>query len=151
MRMKRIQIGMMLSALLLLMACTEKEAVLPEAGTLDFRIETRAEGGEGTQKVRLYVADRRPELDIFINPLCLYCPPEWQMDLTAPDASGKTSYSLSNLLAQWYKFAFVCVPQEVVYTANGNDGFSLDFTQQWLDYSPVLSQSNQTDVKDRSI
>jgi len=151
MRMKRIQIGMMLSALLLLMACTEKEAVLPEAGTLDFRIETRAEGGEGTQKVRLYVADRRPELDIFINPLCLYCPPEWQMDLTAPDASGKTSYSLSNLLAQWYKFAFVCVPQEVVYTANGNDGFSLDFTQQWLDYSPVLSQPDQTDVKDRSI
>ena len=151
MRMKRIQIGMMLSALLLLMACTEKEAVLPEAGTLDFRIETRAEGGEGTQKVRLYVADRRPELDIFINPLCLYCPPEWQMDLTAPDASGKTSYSLSNLLAQWYKFAFVCVPQEVVYTANGNDGFSLDFTQQWLDYSPVLSQPDQTDAKDRSI
>ena len=130
-------------------ACTDTEVVVSEAGSCSFRIDTRAESSH--QKVRLYVADRRPELDVFVNPLCLYNPPEWQFDLAQPDAEGKTSYFLEGLLAQWYKLAFVCVPENVEYKTMGTGSASLDFTQQWLDYTPVLSQSNQTDATDRSI
>ena len=124
----------LMGAMLVMASCTEKEVASPEVGTLEFQVDTRAEGTAGTQKVRLYVVDRRPELDVFTNPLCLYCPPEWQMDLDSPDASGKTAYILDHLLAQWYKFAFVCVPSEVKYAG----AESLDFTRQWLDYYAVL-------------
>lgn len=140
-----------LAASLLLGACTHDDAPLsPEEQTAaaTFRIATRAEGDdehltplpEG-QKARLYVGDRRQEGEqkdiVYFNQ---------QVDIT------NDRYTLTNMLPQWYKLAFISVPDKTdgpKVTLPIPEGDS-EFNTIELDYSPVLNVQEQ-DGEDNSL
>ena len=107
--------GWGLSLLLTFAACSDEESnVTTQEGnaTMTFRLSTRAEGDEATsteQHTHLYVAERLSEHSGIDedNPMGgteipLYCDKDFTIE--------GNSYSVTNLLGQWYKFAFVCVP-----------------------------------------
>lgn len=134
--------GWGLGLLLALAACSDEETNLaPQEGnaTMTFRLSTRAdeEGAASTeQHTHLYVAERLSEHsgiddttgDVEIP---LYCDKDFTIE--------GNSYSVTNLLGQWYKFAFVCVPfADMLNPVTGND-----FNTYYIDYEPVLKY--QTD------
>lgn len=133
----------------LLAACEEKRPLAGggEAGSLTFKVmnrtgtETVASPSVG-QGVRLYVADRRPEM----NDCSLYCPQEWRYDLTT--GGGAVTYTLSDMLPQWYKMAFICAPQLDGVFPSIEDH---DFTHLYIDYSPVLSLPVQQPAEDLAV
>ena len=105
--------GWGLGLLLALAACSDEETNLaPQEGnaTMTFRLSTRAdeEGAASTeQHTHLYVAERLSEHSGIDNTtgdveIPLYCDKDFTIE--------GNSYSVTNLLGQWYKFAFVCVP-----------------------------------------
>lgn len=111
-----------------------------------FKIESRADGTETLtdECLRMFIADRRQEHD---NTEALHCGEDWRIDLNT------NSYELSGMTAQWYKFAFVSVPN-----CTGVDGKSLftvaeeadvktcDFNELAIDYAPVL-EAQVTEAK----
>lgn len=113
-----------------------------------FRISTRAEGGL-SDLTRLYVAERTGEHD---NDESLHC--SLVADITEPSADGSgLVYSLTGMTAQWYKFAFVSVPDGVSYQGGSISGEQMlkyegkeslpegedcDFSKVYIDFSPVL-------------
>lgn len=115
-----------------------------------FKIESRADGTETLtdECLRMFIADRRQEHD---NTEALHCGEDWRIDLTT------NSYELSGMTAQWYKFAFVSVPNcagvdgKFLFTvAEGADEKTCDFNKLAIDYAPVLKaqqkESNKTSV-----
>lgn len=120
-----------------------------------FKIESRADGTETLtdECLRMFIADRRQEHD---NTEALHCGEDWRIDLTT------NSYELSGMTAQWYKFAFVSVPncaevdgKSLFTVAEGADEKTCDFNELAIDYAPVLEaqvtepqqkESNRTSV-----
>lgn len=121
-----------------------------------FKIESRADGTETLtdECLRMFIADRRQEHD---NTEALHCGEDWRIDLTT------NSYELSGMTAQWYKFAFVSVPdlegivngKSLFTVANEADKNTCDFNELAIDYAPVLKaqvteakqkESNRTSV-----
>ena len=105
--------------LLALAACSDEETNLaPKEGhaTMTFRLSTRAEGDDGSG-----MDDETGDVQI-----PLYCDKDFAIE--------GDEYSVTNLLGQWYKFAFVCVPLESMLHADGND-----FNMYYIDYEPVLT------------
>lgn len=128
-----------LAAALLLVACHDDNAPATEEGTAKatFRIYTRANVSPGTdQQAALYVAERRQEDEQDE----LYC--------SARHDVGNGSYLLENLGGQWYKLAFVCVPNSVTLPDIPADHA---FNNLLLDYTPVLKKQNQQEDADLAI
>ena len=147
--------GWGLSLLLTFAACSDEESnVTTQEGnaTMTFRLSTRAEGDEATsteQHTHLYVAERLSEHSGIDedNPMGgteipLYCDKDFTIE--------GNSYSVTNLLGQWYKFAFVCVPdlEEVKGTDDemgkrkmlfvSDKNAATNFNGYYVNYSPVL-------------
>ena len=119
-----------LAALLTATACTHDDApggTAEGTASASFHITTRADGttniGQG-QHAWLYLAERLPELP---NGKQLYC------DHRYPVGSG--AYLIEGLTAQWYKLAFICLPQGVNAPTVDNNH---EFNDYVIDYSPVL-------------
>ena len=136
--------GWGLGLLLALAACSDEETNLaPQEGNaiMTFRLSTRAgeEGAASTeQHTYLYVAERLSEHSGIDenNPMGgteipLYCDKDFTIE--------GNSYSVTNLLGQWYKFAFVCVPfADMLNHVTGND-----FNTYYIDYKPVLDYQTE--------
>lgn len=145
----------------MLSGCTNDSDVLPEGegGTMTFQLSTRAGNGIGEeQQVRLFVAERAQEHSGFpgeVHPapdqdgeIPDYEQPEEDLHVVETIDLGGSSYQVTGLYGQWYKFAFVCTP-----TIEGKELFgpeteankepNHDFGECYIDYKPVLEhQSN---------
>ena len=130
--------GWGLGLLLALAACSDEETNLaPKEGhaTMTFRLSTRTdeEGAASTeQHTHLYVAERLSEHSGIDNTtgdvkIPLYCDKDFTIE--------GNSYSVTNLLGQWYKFAFVCVPFADMLKAEEEN-----FNEYYIDYSSVLTE-----------
>lgn len=133
--------------------CSNNDSPAADEGQVQavFKIESRADGTEtlADECLRMFIADRRQEHD---NTEALHCGEDWRIDLTT------NSYELSGMTAQWYKFAFVSVPdlegivngKSLFTVANGADEKTCDFNELAIDYVPVLeaqqTESNKTSV-----
>ena len=158
-------------AAVMLSGCTNDSDVLPEGegGTMTFQLSTRAGNGIGEgQQVRLFVAERAQEHSGYpeiepdgddVNefhpyvpdgedPYEIYGQPEEDLHVVETIDLGGSSYQVTGLYGQWYKFAFVCTP-----TIEGKELFgpeteankepNHDFGECYIDYKPVLEhQSN---------
>lgn len=115
------------ATLLLATACQNEDTPAgPETQTASatFHIQTRA--GDGTHQTALYIAERKKEN----TQDELYCSDK-------KDIIGNT-YTLTDMTAQWYKLAFISVPQGVDLPEIPADSA---FNDLLLDYSPVLDQT----------
>ena len=154
-------IKLIVSAAVMLSGCTNDSDVLPEGegGTMTFQLSTRAGNGIGEgQQVRLFVAERAQEHSGFpgeVHPapdqdgeIPDYEQPEEDLHVVETIDLGGSSYQVTGLYGQWYKFAFVCTP-----TIEGKELFgpeteankepNHDFGECYIDYKPVLEhQSN---------
>lgn len=132
--------------------CSENDSPAADEGQVQavFKIESRADGTETLtdECLRMFIADRRQEHD---NTEALHCGEDWRIDLTT------NSYELSGMTAQWYKFAFVSVPncagvdgKSLFTVAERADEKTCDFNELAIDYVPVLeaqqTESNKTSV-----
>ena len=119
-----------LAALLTATACTHDDApggTAEGTASASFHITTRADGTTGIgqgQHAWLYLAERLPELP---DDEQLYC------DQCYDVSNG--SYLIEGLTAQWYKLAFICLPQGVKAPTVDSDH---EFNDYVIDYSPVL-------------
>ena len=145
-------------AAVMLSGCTNDSDVLPEGegGTMTFQLSTRAGNGIGEgQQVRLFVAERAQEHSGFpeivpdypddVNefhpyvpdgedPYEIYGQPEEDLHVVETIDLGGSSYQVTGLYGQWYKFAFVCVPfADMLNPVTGND-----FNTYYIDYEPAL-------------
>ena len=158
--------GWGLGLLLALAACSDEETNLaPQEGnaTMTFRLSTRAdeEGAASTeQHTHLYVAERLSEHSGINNTtgdveIPLYCDKDFVVD--------GNEYSVTNLLGQWYKFAFVCVPdldevkgmgEEMLFKRyNAETQKNEDFNNYFVFYKPVLEyqQDNYEKVAEQDL
>lgn len=168
-------------AAVMLSGCTNDSDVLPEGegGTMTFQLSTRAGNGIGEgQQVRLFVAERaqehsgypeiEPEEDIDVDefhpyvpdgedPYEIYGQPEEDLHVVETIDLGGSSYQVTGLYGQWYKFAFVCTP-----TIEGKELFGPEteadkepnhnFGECYIDYEPVLEyQSNLNAAQDEDL
>lgn len=148
---KQIIIGLTLVALMAV-GCSKNDSPATDERQVQavFRIESRADGTEtlADECLRMFIADRRQEHD---NTEALHCGEDWRIDLNT------NSYGLSGMTAQWYKFAFVSVPncagvdgKSLFTVAEGADEKTCDFNKLAIDYAPVLeaqqTESNRTSV-----
>lgn len=134
--------------------CSENDSPAADEGQVQavFKIESRADGTETLtdECLRMFIADRRQEHD---NTEALHCGEDWRIDLTT------NRYELSGMTAQWYKFAFVSVPnctrKSLFTVANGADKNTCNFNELAIDYALVLEvqvteaqqpESNRTSV-----
>ena len=157
-------------AAVMLSGCTNDSDVLPEGegGTMTFQLSTRAGNGIGEgQQVRLFVAERAQEhsgypvlpgntnMDQFHptvpddaeDPYEIYGQPEEDLHVVETIDLGGSSYQVTGLYGQWYKFAFVCTPTvggELFGPETEADKEpNHDFGECYIDYEPVLEhQSN---------
>lgn len=131
-----------LAALMMLPACNnndevpavpaEKETVML-SGTV-----SRADGlGIPTgHQAKLYVAERKaedPQEELYCN--------------RVEDITGGT-YSLTGMLAQWYKLAFVSAPESVILPKEPSNHA---FNELIVDYSPVLENQDEYQSEDLAI
>lgn len=164
-------IKLIVSAAVMLSGCTNDSDVLPEGegGTMTFQLSTRAGNGIGEgQQVRLFVAERAqehsgyPEKDPVSpddvnefhpyvpdgeDPYEIYGQPEEDLHVVETIDLGGSSYQVTGLYGQWYKFAFVCTPKvggELFGPETEADKEpNHDFGECYIDYAPVLNyQSN---------
>lgn len=137
---------------LMAVGCSKNDSPATDEGQVQavFKIESRADGTEtlADECLRMFIADRRQEHD---NTEALHCGEDWRIDLNT------NSYELSGMTAQWYKFAFVSVPncagvdgKSLFTVAEGADEKTCDFNELAIDYAPVLeaqqTESNRTSV-----
>lgn len=127
-----------LAALLTATACTHDDApggTAEGTASASFHITTRADGttniGQG-QHAWLYLAERLPELP---NGEQLYCDHRYPV--------GNGAYFIENLTAQWYKMAFICLPQGVDAPTVDNNH---EFNDYMIDYNPVLTNQDTQDA-----
>lgn len=152
-------------AAVMLSGCTNDSDVLPEGegGTMTFQLSTRAGNGIGKgQQVRLFVAERAQEhsgypvlpgntnMDQFHptvpddaeDPYDIYRQPEEDLQVVETIDLGGSSYQVTGLYGQWYKFAFVCTPKvggELFGPeTEPNKEPNHDFGECYIDYAPVL-------------
>lgn len=151
-------------AAVMLSGCTNDSDVLPEGegGTMTFQLSTRAGNGIGEgQQVRLFVAERAQEHSGFpgeVHPapdqygeIPDYEQPEEDLHVVETIDLGGSSYQVTGLYGQWYKFAFVCTPK-VGGELFGPETENHDFGECYIDYKPVLEhQSNLNDVEDEDL
>ncbi len=137
---------LLLTALSASCSADEGEAVKEQA-TCSFKVRTRGTAttapNDAVQYTQLYVAERLQEHAADH----LHCATERRYPLT-----GGT-YALTDLYGQWYKFAFVCVPQ---WTDGGGANLlteetpvdkTCDFNKLLIDFSPVLTyQKNNVNI-----
>jgi len=153
----------------MLSGCTNDSDVLPEGegGTMTFQLSTRAGNGIGEgQQVRLFVAERAQEHSGFpgeVHPapdqygeIPDYEQPEEDLHVVETIDLGGSSYQVTGLYGQWYKFAFVCTPKvegELFGPETEADKEpNHDFGECYIDYEPVLNyQSNLNDVEDEDL
>ena len=134
----------------MLSGCTNDSDVLPEGegGTMTFQLSTRAGNGIGEgQQVRLFVAERAQEHSGFpgeVHPapdqdgeIPDYEQPEEDLHVVETIDLGGSSYQVTGLYGQWYKFAFVCTPK-VGGELFGPETENHDFGECYIDYAPVL-------------
>ena len=147
-------------AAVMLSGCTNDSDVLPEGegGTMTFQLSTRAGNGIGEgQQVRLFVAERAQEHSGFpgeVHPapdqygeIPDYEQPEEDLHVVETIDLGGSSYQVTGLYGQWYKFAFVCTPK-VGGELFGPETENHDFGECYIDYEPVLEhQSNLNAVE----
>ena len=130
------------AALVGLSACESEE--LPrentEAPCAVFHIESRAGAALQEEALRLFIADRREEHQL--NE-ALHCGKEDRIDLK------ENTYSIEKMVAQWYKFAFISVPDFANDETDGTKMFTVakdaspetcDFNQLVVDYAPILKR-----------
>ena len=149
-------LSLALASVAVFCSCSEKAATesadAGESAGMFFKAAKRQGGGSG-DLTRLYIAERLQEHD---NGEALHC--SMIVDLTPSSDGLSWSYSLTDMTAQWYKFAFVSVPDNISYSpgetgASGVvDGASMfsaedgcDFNSIVIDYSQVL-EAQQADV-----
>ena len=142
-------------AAVVLSGCTNDSDVLPEGegGTMTFQLSTRAGNGIGEgQQVRLFVAERAQEHSGFpgeVHPapdqdgeIPDYEQPEEDLHVVETIDLGGSSYQVTGLYGQWYKFAFVCTPTvggELFGPETEADKEpNHDFGECYIDYAPVL-------------
>lgn len=114
---------------------------------VSFRISARSDASQ-TSLTRLYVAERIGEHD---NGEDLHCC--LAEDITEVSSDGSSlAYSLTGMTAQWYKFAFISVPDAVRYGDDAISGAQMflydgvtslpeakcDFNRIYIDFEPVL-------------
>ena len=168
-------------AAVMLSGCTNDSDVLPEGegGTMTFQLSTRAGNGIGEgQQVRLFVAERAqehsgyPEKDPVSSddvnefhpyvpdgedPYEIYGQPEEDLHVVETIDLGGSSYQVTGLYGQWYKFAFVCTPtiegEELFGPKTEADGeANHNFGECYIDYKPVLEhQSNLNAAQDEDL
>lgn len=134
--MRKTVLYYMMLAVLFATSCTKEEmpAEGPEGAAL--HVEVRS-GTTGTHDVRLFLANRSKEH----NNDELHCPEEWRFDLTESATAGTYTYSLTDLLPQWYKMAFVAVPHiegQTLFSEETPGENTCDFNKLLIDYSPAL-------------
>lgn len=134
--MRKTVLYYMMLAVLFATSCTKEEmpAESPEGAAL--HVEVRS-GTTGTHDVRLFLANRSKEH----NNDELHCPEEWRFDLTESATTGTYTYSLTDLLPQWYKMAFVAVPHiegQTLFSEETPGENTCDFNKLLIDYSPAL-------------
>ena len=123
-----------LAALLTATACTHDDApggTTEGTASASFHITTRADGTTGIgqgQHAWLYLAERLPELP---DDEQLYCDQCYNVNNSA--------YLIEGLTAQWYKLAFICLPQGVKAPTVDSDH---EFNDYVIDYSPVLTNQD---------
>ena len=139
----------------MLSGCTNDSDVLPEGegGTMTFQLSTRAGNGIGEgQQVRLFVAERAQEHSGFpgeVHPepgqygeIPDYDQPEEDLHVVETIDLGGSSYQVTGLYGQWYKFAFVCTPtvggELFGPKTEANKEPNHDFGECYIDYAPVL-------------
>lgn len=128
------------AALVGLSACESEE--LPQGNTeapcAVFHIESRAGETLKEEALRLFIADRREEHQL--NE-ALHCGLNDRIDLK------ENTYSIEKIVAQWYKFAFISVPDFATDETDGTKMFTVakdaspetcDFNQLVVDYAPIL-------------
>ena len=149
-------LSLALASVAVFCSCSEKAATesadAGESAGMFFKAAKRQGGGSG-DLTRLYVAERLQEHD---NGEALHC--SMTVDLTLSSDGLSWSYSLTDMTAQWYKFAFVSVPDAISYsgdvsgvpvsgTIDGDRMFTsagtvntddCDFNNIVIDYSGVL-------------
>lgn len=156
-------------AAVMLSGCTNDSDVLPEGegGTMTFQLSTRAGNGIGEgQQVRLFVAERAQEHSGFpgeVHPepgqygeIPDYDQPEEDLHVVETIDLGGSSYQVTGLYGQWYKFAFVCTPtigEELFGPETEADKEpNHDFGECYIDYEPVLEyQSNLNAAQDEDL
>ena len=152
-------------AAVMLSGCTNDSDVLPEGegGTMTFQLSTRAGNGIGEgQQVRLFVAERAQEHSGFpgeVHPapdqygeIPDYEQPEEDLHVVETIDLGGSSYQVTGLYGQWYKFAFVCTPKVGGELFGSAETENHDFGECYIDYKPVLNyQSNLNDVEDEDL
>lgn len=142
-------------AAVMLSGCTNDSDVLPEGegGTMTFQLSTRAGNGIGEgQQVRLFVAERAQEHSGFpgeVHPapdqdgeIPDYEQPEEDLHVVETIDLGGSSYQVTGLYGQWFKFAFVCTPKvggELFGPeTDANKEPNHNFGECYIDYAPVL-------------
>lgn len=125
----------LLAGLLCLAGCTGDDTPMeqPEETAATFRIDTRGEIGPN-RLARLYIGERKPE-HFTEDPTHLHVN-------RIVDFSGG-SVTVEDLKPQWYKFAFVSVPDidgTDIFTETTPDKGSCDLNDQMIDYKPVFLQ-----------
>ena len=129
---------------LLLPGCADDASLPPTDGSVAFHLATRS-GDEGStlraigeeQATRLFVVERAQEHTGPADSETLHL--ARTVDLTGG------SYQLADLYGQWYKFAFVCVPDVegqnlgTALFATDNSENAHDFNDYYINYSPVLT------------
>lgn len=129
---------------LLLPGCADDASLPPTDGSVAFHLATRS-GDEGStlraigeeQATRLFVVERAQEHVGLGDDEALHL--ARTVDLTGG------SYQLTGLYGQWYKFAFVCVPDVegqnlgTALFATDNSENAHDFNDYYINYSPVLT------------
>ena len=150
-------------AAVMLSGCTNDSDVLPEGegGTMTFQLSTRAGNGIGErQQVRLFVAERAQEHSGFpgeVHPapdqygeIPDYEQPEEDLHVVETIDLGGSSYQVTGLYGQWYKFAFVCTPKvggELFGPETEADKEpNHDFGECYIDYEPVLEHQSNLNV-----
>ena len=125
----------LLAGLLCLAGCTGDDTPMeqPEETAATFRIDTRGEIGPN-RLARLYIGERKPE-HFTEDPTHLHVN-------RIVDFSGG-SVTVEDLKPQWYKFAFVSVPDidgTDIFTETTPGKGSCDLNDQMIDYKPVFLQ-----------
>lgn len=152
--MRKTVLYYMMLAVLFTTSCTKEDVPVEESEGAALHVEVRS-GTTETHDVRLFLANRSKEH----NNDELHCPEEWRFDLTEstePDKAGTYTYSLENLLPQWYKMAFVAVPHiegQSLFSEVTPGENTCDFNKLLIDYSPALQDdiNGQADSPDLAI
>lgn len=117
-----------------------------EAPRAVFHIESRAGAALQEEALRLFIADRREEHHL---DEALHCGLNDRIDLK------ENTYAIENRLAQWYKFAFVSVPDFADDETDGTKMFTVakdaapgtcDYNQLVVNYAPILEHQKKNAV-----